>query len=126
MASDTTGVGTARYGLAAASYGDGKAVFGFGFSTQNDNFSNLVSNTGVVASDTTGVGSDNGTDRSYLAAVNFGGNYARAIFCFGYANGTMYNKTNFVNDTGVIVSDTYPTTGTARYGLAAAGYSLTA
>ena len=58
VATDTTGVGTARRRVAAAGYGSDKAIFGYG-STQSDNtlsMTNLVSNTGVVATDTTGVG----------------------------------------------------------------------
>jgi hypothetical protein len=66
VATDTTGVGTARGYLAAAGYGNDKAIFGYGFSTTN--ITNLVSNTGVVASDTTGVG----TARSNLAAASYG------------------------------------------------------
>ena len=31
VASDTTGVGTARYALAAAGYGTDKAIFGYGY-----------------------------------------------------------------------------------------------
>ena len=62
VATDTTGVGTVRDGLAAAGYGGDKAIFGFGANNvDNDdmgqkNITNLVSNTGVVASDSTGVG----------------------------------------------------------------------
>jgi hypothetical protein len=52
VATDTTGVGTARYLLAAASYGSGTAIFGYGGGPIN-----LISNTGVVASNTTSVGS---------------------------------------------------------------------
>ena len=70
MASDTTGVGTARRSLAAATWGGDKAIFGFG----NDgnsyvNMTNLVNNSGVVYSDTTGVG----TARSNTAASSYGG-----------------------------------------------------
>ena len=67
LASDTTGVGTARYSLAAASYGTNKAIFGYGYNGSDLSMTNLVSNTGVVASDTTGVG----TARSSLAASSF-------------------------------------------------------
>ena len=68
VASDTTGVGTARYYLAAAGYGTDKAIFGYGTDAGNVSLTNLVSNTGVVASDTTGVG----TARQALAAASFG------------------------------------------------------
>ena len=70
VASDTTGVGAARYHLAAAGYGGDKAIFGYGFISVSGGLSmtNLVSNTGVVASDTTGVG----TARRVLAAAGYG------------------------------------------------------
>ena len=61
VSTDTTGVGTARWGLAAAAYSTDKAIFSYGSVL----ITNLVSNTGVVASDTTGVG----TDRYTLAAA---------------------------------------------------------
>ena len=65
VATDTTGVGTARSNLAATSYGIGTAIFGYG---DGYSITNLVSNTGVVASDTTGVG----TARQALAAAAYG------------------------------------------------------
>ena len=67
VATDTTGVGTARYRLAAAGYGTDKAIFGYGYSSAVVSMTNLVSNTGVVATDTTGVG----TARYALAAAGF-------------------------------------------------------
>ena len=68
VASDTTGVGTARYYLAAAGYGGDKAIFGYGWNgISNFSMTNLVSNAGVVASDTTGVG----TARNGLAAAGY-------------------------------------------------------
>ena len=108
VATDTTGVGTARGALAASGYGGDKAIFGFGY---GNNVTNLVSNTGVVASDTTGVG----TARGYLAAAGFGGD--KAIFGFGQTT----NITNLVSNTGVVSTDTTGV-GTSRYGVAAAGY----
>ena len=69
VASDTTGVGTARQYLAATSYSTDKAIFGYGSSSGgNESLTNLVSNTGVVATDTTGVG----TARGQLAAATYG------------------------------------------------------
>ena len=69
VATDTTGVGTARYGLAATGYGSsGQAIFGYGIASTNVSMTNLVSNTGVVATDTTGVG----TARNALAAASYG------------------------------------------------------
>ena len=64
VATDTTGVGTARKALAAASYGGDKAIFGYG----STNVTNLVSNTGVVATDTAGVG----TSRYQSGAASYG------------------------------------------------------
>lgn len=68
VATDTTGVGTARLYLAAAGYGTDKAIFGYGYTTAAVSMTNLVSSTGVVATDTTGVG----TARPDLAAASFG------------------------------------------------------
>ena len=72
VASNTTGVGTARRFLAAAGYGADKAIFGYGTTGTGGgdvvSITNLVSNTGVVASNTTGVG----TARSGLAAASYG------------------------------------------------------
>lgn len=65
VATDTTGVGTARQQLAAAGYGGDKAIFGYGASPGP---TNLVSNTGVVASNVTRVG----TDRTDLSAASYG------------------------------------------------------
>ncbi|MDP3955826.1 MAG: hypothetical protein Q8Q18_01100 [bacterium] len=67
VATDTTGVGTARSALAAAGYGTDKAIFGYGFASAFVSMTNLVSNTGVVATDTTGVG----TVRYSLAAAGY-------------------------------------------------------
>jgi hypothetical protein len=70
VATDTTGVGTARHILAAAGYGGDKAIFGYGKIVSTVTFvsmTNLVSNTGVVATDTTGVG----TARERLAAAGY-------------------------------------------------------
>ena len=122
MATDTTGVGTARYGVAASKYGNDKAMFGFGSTSSNNNYNatNLVSSSGVVASDTTGVG----TARSYLAAASYGGD--KAIFGFGHthpgsSNSNKISETNLVSNTGVVASDTTGV-GTARDALAASGY----
>jgi hypothetical protein len=68
VATDVTGVGTARNALAAAGYGIDKAIFGYGNTTANVSMTNLVSNTGVVATDVTGVG----TARYNLDAAGYG------------------------------------------------------
>ena len=117
VATDTTGVGTARRSLAAAGYGGDKAIFGFGLTTAVVSMTNLVSNTGVVSTDTTGVG----TARTYLAAAGYGGD--KALFGYGYTTVNV-SMTNLVSNTGVVATDTTGV-GTARYYLAAAGYSLT-
>ena len=111
VATNTTGVGTARGALAAAGYGTDKAIFGYGQTSIDVSMTNLVSNIGVIATDTTGVG----TARAYLAAAGYGTD--KAIFGYGTA-GAM---TNLVSNTGVVSTDTTGV-GTARNGLAAAGY----
>jgi hypothetical protein len=124
VASDTPGVGTARYGLAAAGYGGDKAIFGFGFDATRTpnaaeflNMTNLVSNAGVVASDTPGVG----TAKAFNAAAGYGGD--KAIFGYGSSGFPLQylNLINLVSNTGVVAADT-PGVGTARSTLAAAGY----
>ena len=67
VATDTTGVGTARSQLAAAGYGTDKAIFGYGYTNAAVSIVNLVSNIGVVANDTLGVG----TARYWLAAAGY-------------------------------------------------------
>jgi hypothetical protein len=120
VASNTSGVGSARTTLAAAGYGGDKAIFGYGnlFPVTLTSITNLVSNTGVVASDTPGVGSA----RRQLAAAGYGGD--KAIFGFGNITPaqTAQNITNLVSNTGVVSANT-PGVGTARRNLAAAGYS---
>ena len=117
VATDTTGVGTARDYLAASGYGGDKSIFGFGFasgSPSSTNVTNLVSNTGVVGSDQTGVG----TARGYLAAAGYGED--KGIFGFG----NQYNSvTNLVSNTGVVASDTTGV-GSIREQLAATGYGV--
>jgi len=101
VATDTAGVGTARYIPAAAGYGTDKAIFGYGEgppATYNS-ITNKVSNTGVVSSDTAGVG----TARSALAAAGYGGD--KAIFGYGYTS-TQVSMTNLVSNTGVVATDT--------------------
>ena len=120
VATNTTGVGTARLGLAAAGYGSDKALFGYGYTGASVSVTNLVSNTGVVATDTTGVG----TARVYLAAARYGSD--KALFGYGTSDGNntgAVSMTNLVSNTGVVATDTTGV-GTARYLLAAAGYSL--
>jgi hypothetical protein len=114
VATDTAGVGTARYGPAASGYGIDKAIFGYGYTTGVVSMTNLVSNTGVVATDTTGIG----TSRHYLAATGYGSD--KAIFGYGYTNVTL-SMTNLVSNTGVVATDTTGV-GTARLRLGASRY----
>ena len=110
VASDVTGVGTSRNGLAAAGYGGDKAIFAYGAT----NVSNLVSGSGVVSTDVSGVG----TSRSGVKACGYGGD--KAIFAYG--SGPPYTAiSNLVNNSGVIGSDVSGV-GTARRYLGAAGY----
>ena len=67
MASDVTGVGSARYYLGATQYGGDKGIFGYGYTDTYVSMTNLVSNAGVVATDVTGVGSA----REYPGACSF-------------------------------------------------------
>jgi hypothetical protein len=113
VATDVTGVGTAKYYLAATEYGTDKAIFGFGAAAGDVlvNETNLVSNAGVIASDVTGIG----TVRKGLAACRYGGDKG----IFGY--GATVSLTNLVSNAGVVATDTTGV-GTARYGLAATQY----
>jgi hypothetical protein len=119
VSTDTTGVGTARWGLAAAGYGTDKAIFGYGYDGGGlTSTTNLVSNTGVVASNSSGVG----TSRYYVAAAGYGTD--KAIFGYGttsFPGGTDYSLTNLVSNTGVVATNTTGV-GTARGVLAATGY----
>ena len=68
VATDTSGVGTSRYGLAGATYGGDKAIFGYGYTgSAYSSLTNLVNNSGVIAADVTKVG----TGRSQLAACGY-------------------------------------------------------
>jgi hypothetical protein len=72
VASDTAGVGTARYQLAAAGYGSDKAIYAYGQTTSSPttavSITNLVTNTGIMGTDSTSVG----TVRQILAAASYG------------------------------------------------------
>jgi len=120
VATNTTGVGTARVSPAAATYGTDKAIFGYGGGTGGppsaQNVSNLVSNTGVVANDVAITGA---ATRFQLAATGYGGD--KAIFGFGHTGVTAYSTTYLVSNTGVFATATAGV-GTARSGLAAVGY----
>ena len=66
VASDTSGVGSARAGVRAAGYGADKAIFAYGYNAYVS-MSNLVNNSGVIGSDVTGVG----TARGALGAAGY-------------------------------------------------------
>jgi len=121
VATDVTGVGTARSHLAACEYGGDKGIFGYGTSspgTQNS-VTNLVTNAGVVGTDVTGVG----TGRQNLAACSYGGD--KGIFGYGYASSGpteyFYNLSNLVSNAGVVATDVTGV-GTIRNFLAACEY----
>ena len=117
VASDATGVGTARYYLAAASYGGDKAIFAYGYDdSSNLSMSNLVNNSGTVGSDVSGVG----TARFSLAAAGYGDDLA--IFAYG-DTGSVTSLKNLCNNSGVIAADVTGV-GTARTELAAARYGV--
>ena len=121
VASNTTGVGTARSALGACSYGGDKAIFVYGDAAggSKPNTRNLVSNTGVVAANATGAG----TTRRSLAAAGYGGD--KGILAFGHTASAITNISNLVSNTGVVASDTTGV-GTSRERLAGAGYSISA
>jgi len=99
IASDVTGVGTARAHLAGSSYGGDKGIFGFGeVSGGNTGVSNLVNNSGVIATDTSAVG----TARAYLASASYGND--KAIFAYG-TTGSYVSTKNLVSNSGVVASD---------------------
>jgi len=114
VATDQTGVGTARKVIGAAGYGGDKAIFAFGTTGSVSNLSNLVNNSGTVQSDTSGVGSA----RRSLAAADYG--YDKSIFAFGFTNAAT-GISNLVNNVGTVQSDV-SAVGTARYGLAGNTY----
>jgi len=119
VATDTTGVGTAREGLAAAGYGFDKALFCFGYVAGDGGatyplISNLVSNSGVVATDT----SFTGTGRLQSSAAGYGND--KAIVAYGESDG-YHSLSNLVSNSGVVATDTTGV-GTARGALGACGY----
>jgi len=116
VASDVTGVGTARSYIAACEYGEDKGIFGYGNTGSASSLTNLVSNVGVVASDVTGVG----TARVDLAACEYGGD--KGIFGYG-DTGSASSLTNLVSNVGVVATDVTGV-GTARERLAACSYGV--
>ena len=113
IASDATGVGTARGALAATSYGGDKGIFAYG--SGYTSVSNLLNNSGVISADVTGVG----TARDLLAAAPFGGD--KGVFYGGSDGQQSFNHRNLVSNSGVIASNATGA-GTARYVLAGCGF----
>jgi hypothetical protein len=119
VASDTSGVGTARRSLGAVSYGGDKAIFGYGLDSSRQSMTNLVTNQGVVGSDVSGVG----TARSGLATTTYGST-GQAMFAYGEnASSTVLNTRNLVNSSGVVASDATGA-GSARQALAGNAYGV--
>jgi len=120
VASDTTGAGTVRYGLAGCNWGTGTSIMAYGFNhlISDYSMSNLISDAGVVASD----GGNVGTARRYLAACEFGED--KGIFMGGHdVTPTVYAVSNIVSNGGVVQTDTAAVAGvTARYHIAGASY----
>lgn len=118
VASDVTGVGTARLGVRGTTYGGDKGIFAFGNPAASGDtaVSNLVSNVGVIATDTSGVG----TTRDKLAVTTYG--TGTAIFAYGQNYPDSVSMSNLVSDQGVIASDVSGV-GTVRQDLAAVAYS---
>ena len=119
VATDTTGVGTSRYGLGGVGYGGDKAIFVFGYSgSALTNLSNLVSNEGVVASDGTGVG----TARTNTNTATYGGD--KAITAFSQINSSTGGTSaisNLISSSGVVASDV-SAVGTSRDSIMSNGY----
>ena len=113
VASDVTGVGTARSYPAGCEYGNDKGIFGFG--TPMMSTTNLVTNAGVVGSDVTGVG----TTRAYSGACGYG--YDKGIVGYGHDGSNYVSMTNLVSNAGVVATDVTGV-GTARGYMTACEY----
>ncbi len=118
IASDTTGVGTARQYPAGAPYGGDKAIFAYGYTSSNVNVANKVSNEGVISSDITGVG----TARRGVYGAPYGGD--KGILAYGVVSSEV-SMSNLVSNSGTVGSDVSGV-GTARSGVMASGYSTSA
>ena len=105
VASDVTGVGTARHYFQGCEYGEDKGIFGGGFVDGNPSsytgITNLVGSDGVIASDTAAVMT---ARRSFMAAT-YGGD--KGIFYGGRVIGGTdhYDIKNLVSNVGVVASD---------------------
>ena len=115
VATDTSGVGTARgEGVCGTQYGGDKAIIGYGYTGSQVSMTNLVSNAGVVGTDVTGVG----TARQNLTCCSYGSD--KGIFGYGYTS-TQVSMTNLVSNTGVVGTDVTGV-GTVRGWMASCEY----
>jgi len=109
IASDVSGVGTARQNLAGTTYGTDKALFAYGRAgSPYLSMKNLVNNSGVVSADVSGVG----TNREGCRGMAVGSDGA-ALIAFGAKSGSRINLSSTVNSAGVISADVTGV-GTAR------------
>lgn len=116
IASNETGVGTARRGSMGCCYGVDKGIIGYGGATATStvyNMTNKISETGVFQSDTAGVG----TARQEGSAVSYGTN--TGVFIGGWNQTT---KVNYISSTGVVASDVEVSGLVAAGGSAGGGY----
>ena len=111
VASDVTGVGTARAYIGACEFGEDKGIIGGGYLDAGSytGVTNLVSDSGVVASDTAAVME---ARRAYQAAT-FGGD--KGIIFGGQKSGTNDLDTiNLISNAGVVASDTTAASASGR------------
>ena len=119
VASDVTGVGTARGSGAASRYGVGLGVAAYGTGVAPAPYysiSNKVNISGVVATDTSGVG----TARTGMGGCGYGGD--KGIFAYG-APGAYTAVSNLVSSSGAVGTDVTGV-GTARTGVSACGIGV--
>jgi len=114
VASDVTGVGTARHYIRGCEFGEDKGIFGGGMIDGNPStytgITNLVGSDGVIASDTAGVMDA----RRQYAAATYGGD--KGIFFGGRVIGgtDYYDTKNLISNAGVVASDTTASAATAK------------
>jgi hypothetical protein len=119
VASDVTGVGTARAYLGACEFGEDKGIMGGGYLDAGSytGVTNLVSNSGVMASDVTAVMEA----RNQYAAATFGGD--KGIFFGGAKSGNNDLDTiNLIDNAGVVASDTTAASASGKENAVACEY----
>jgi len=125
IASDSPGVGTGRRSLTQAPFGGDKGIMCWGNVSPSLAYStatNQISNTGVVAADVNTPGGLAGGLRAFAGGCGYGGD--KGIMAYGFANPARLNTKNLVSNTAVLTTN-LPGIGTARSGVAAAGFSST-